>query len=110
MILVMSDELGRVERVLNTSILVNTDLVQTYRTTLFVMMFVDYLFDSLISDADHYFFVALQFLIGWFLLSYCFSWSGDNIPLMEILFKILQQPIIQLFRNSKLVRTRGKDI
>ena len=55
MILAMFDELGRVERVLNTSILVNTDLVQTYRTTLFVMMFVDYLFDSLLSDADHFF-------------------------------------------------------
>ena len=55
MILAMFNVLGRVERVLNTSILVNTDLVQTYRTTLFVMMFVDYLFDSLLSDADDFF-------------------------------------------------------
>lgn len=69
------------------------------------MMFVDYLFDSLLSDADHHFcgLAVSDWLISIVVL---FLLTGDSIPLMEILLKKLQQPIIQLFRNIKLVRTR----
>lgn len=74
MSLVMSDELGMVERVLNTPILVNTDWVQTYRTTLYAMMFVDYLFDSILSVADHYFWPRSLWLVD----SYCRIVSLDR--------------------------------
>lgn len=52
------------------------------------MMFVDYLFDSILSVADHYFWPPVS--DWWICIVVLFLLTG--IPLMAILLKNLQQP------------------